>query len=157
MTTHDAPPTLDADGLLCALVLAPSTYSRNRFFRMYEDPAMKSVLRRARLVRNLVRQLARADGTSSVAVREDGTVELEIAIDSIGYRRRSMLAAVEHDLVVYLASRVKGSLAVASEDALQAKTRVESAIERLSGSGSVHAGARAVNGIDSVPPPPTDA
>ena len=47
MTPADGALPLDEEGLLCALVLVPSTYSRNRFFRLYEHPAMRAVQRRA--------------------------------------------------------------------------------------------------------------
>src|SRR6187401_954581 len=116
MSVHDdVPSALDEDGLLCALVLAPSTYSRNRFFRLYQDPAMRRVRRRAKLVRSLVRQLSREDKTFVVKVDERG-VEIELSIPSLGYRRVALLTSVEHDLVVYLLSRGAG-LAGACADA----------------------------------------
>jgi len=134
MSLHDdAPNALDEEGLLCALVLAPSTYSRNRFFGLFQNPNMGRVRRRAKLVRSLVRQMSREDKTHSVKITEQG-VQIELSIPSLGYRRHALLSPVEHDLVVYLLSRgagVVGACADAQADA--ARVRVEQAIVRLSG------------------------
>jgi hypothetical protein len=51
------PHGVSPDGLLCALVLAPDTFARNRFFGLYEDPVMRRTRRRAYHVRAIVRQL----------------------------------------------------------------------------------------------------
>ena len=47
----------DPNALLCALILAPGTYSRNRFFDMFEASAARAVRRRALRVRSMVIQL----------------------------------------------------------------------------------------------------
>src|SRR5689334_20990395 len=131
MTSADGAFPLDEDGLLCALVLVPSTYSRNRFFRLYEQPAMRAVQRRARIVRGLARQLLRAsDGFRSVVRRPAGGVEVEIVVPSLGYRRRSLLTEMEYDLLLYLVNRIGRG---ADPEAAAARTRVEGALERLSG------------------------
>ena len=43
------------DALLVALVLDPSTYSRNRFFDRHNNAVFRRVRRRASLVRSVVR------------------------------------------------------------------------------------------------------
>jgi hypothetical protein len=48
---------IDLEGLLVALTLAPNTFSRNRFFGMYTDPAARKVHRRAALLRGVMKQL----------------------------------------------------------------------------------------------------
>ena len=116
---------IDLDGLLCALVLVPATYSRNRNFRMYQDPGARAVLRRARLVRALVRDLCRAgEKTVSVEAREGG-VTLAIEIPALQLKRRALLSPLEHDLVEYLLARSKGARAEGPA------RRVEVALARL--------------------------
>ena len=51
---------IDPDALLCALVLAPRTFPRNRFFSLYEDAVARRVRRRAARVRGIIRQLVAA-------------------------------------------------------------------------------------------------
>lgn len=129
------PPTfaepLDRDGLLCALALAPSTYSRNRSFGLYEDRAVMALARRARVLRGLVRQLARPDAERSSERRGD-YVELALSVPALNYRRVARLTALEHDLVLYLLSRA-GPGVSAGADVGPAQARVEAALARLSG------------------------
>lgn len=126
------PPPLDEDGLLCALVLAPSTYSRNRFFGLYEVPSMKRVLRRAGLVRSLVRQLARPDAVRSIHSVGD-RIGVEVVVPSLGFRRKTSLSTMEHDLVVYLLSRLELDGSTEGRGVATAKERVETALARLGG------------------------
>ena len=51
---------LDRDALLAALVLAPATYSRNRFFDLHADPEVRRIRRRASQIRGVVRHVTRA-------------------------------------------------------------------------------------------------
>ncbi|NUP06933.1 MAG: hypothetical protein HOW73_12845 [Polyangiaceae bacterium] len=127
---------LDEEGLLCALVIAPSTYSRNRFFRLYEHGAMRSVQRRAKLVRGLVRQLARSKDAERTVTPVDEGVEVRVVVPSLGYRRTTTLSRVEHDLVVYLLARLDVRLTEAEAEVLAARARVEGALFRLSGLGA---------------------
>ena len=53
------PSVPDADAVLCALAIAPSTYSRNKNPDLYEDMGVRRAQRRARIVRGLVRQVLR--------------------------------------------------------------------------------------------------
>ena len=48
---------LDDDALLCALVLAPPAFSRNRFFSLFESPERRKLRRRASRVRGIIRQM----------------------------------------------------------------------------------------------------
>jgi hypothetical protein len=47
----------DLEALLVALVLVPASYSRNRFFELYKDPARRRVRRRAAQLRSVVAEL----------------------------------------------------------------------------------------------------
>lgn len=95
---------LDEDGLLCALVLVPSTYSRNRWFALYQDPKMRAIRGRARMIRSLVRQLARA-GSIGRATRTAAGLELEIEVPALSLRRRATLSAAEEAVFAYCLSR----------------------------------------------------
>jgi uncharacterized protein YjiS (DUF1127 family) len=54
----DLTPPLSAEGLLCALVLAPSTFPRNRFPSLFLHPDAKRARSRAAQIRTVVRHLA---------------------------------------------------------------------------------------------------
>jgi hypothetical protein len=116
---------IDLEGLLCALVLVPGTYSRNRNFRMYQDPSTRAVLRRARLVRALVRELCRPDEKTIAVAPRDGGVTLTVEIPALQFKRQALLSPVEHDLVEYLLARSNGRRAE------EAARRVELALARL--------------------------
>jgi hypothetical protein len=119
------PEAVDKDGLLCALVLVPATYSRNRNFRMYQDPATRAVLRRARVLRALIRELVRPEEkTFSFTPTETG-VTLTLEIPALQFRRRALLSPLEHDLIEYLLARSKG---VRADEPAR---RVERALARL--------------------------
>jgi len=120
----------DLDGLLCALVLAPGTYSRNRFFRMFEDPGARHARRRATHVRSVLRSLRDRGNPGEVLPDTDSTtltedVEISFEVPSIGMTRRTRLAPLELALVRYV-------LRVGS-DALRAadKNEVEGSLARL--------------------------
>jgi hypothetical protein len=121
--------TPDLDGLLCALVLAPGTYSRNRFFRMFEDAGARRARRRATHVRSVLRSLrdrGRADDV--LPETEPGRVddvEISFHVPTLGMRRTTRLSPIELALVRY-ALKV-GSDAARAHD----KSTVEGALARL--------------------------
>lgn len=126
---------LDLSGLLCALVLAPGMYSRNRFFRMFEEPGARRVRRRANHVRSVLRSLrergnagevlpdTRTHGEGGTTLSED--VEISFHVPSLGLLRRTRLAPLELSLVRY-ALKV-GSDGVRAHD----KAVVEGSLARL--------------------------
>ncbi len=134
----DAPPssseariwTPDLDGLLCALVLAPGTYSRNRFFRMFEGAGARRARRRATHVRSVLRSLRDRGSAADVLPDTDvsaltGDVEISFQVPSLGLTRRTRLAPLELALVRY-AMKV-GSDEVRARD----KVAVEGSLARL--------------------------
>ncbi|MBL8741096.1 MAG: hypothetical protein JNK04_08385 [Myxococcales bacterium] len=125
VTADDVEP-VDLDGLMCALVLVPGSYSRNRNFGMYQDAERRAVLRRSRLVRALVRELLRPEEKTISFEPREGGVTLALEIPAVQLRRRALLSPIEHDLVEYLLARSRG--ARAEEPA----RRVEQALARLS-------------------------
>lgn len=101
--------TPDLDGLLCALVLAPGTYSRNRFFRMFEDTGARRIRRRATHVRSVLRSLRErgAPGEVLPPPREstpapsDAEIEISFVVPSLGLKRTTRLSPIEAALVRY--------------------------------------------------------
>lgn len=47
----------DSEGLLVALILAPSTFSRNRHFELFERAESAEARRRAQLIRSLLAEM----------------------------------------------------------------------------------------------------
>jgi len=131
----------DLEGLLVALVLAPATFSRNRFFEMYADPAVRRVRRRAAHVRSIVRHLllteAEEEGERlpfTVRAAADGRLELQYYVPSLGLRRTTTLEPVEVALVRFSIARApKGKeregAALAAED--PDRLRIEAALRRM--------------------------
>jgi len=121
---------VDPEALLCALVLAPATYSRNRFFEMYQHVEARSVRRRAAYVRGVIRQLlgrglprARVVGEQ---VLRDGRVLLRYDIPEVKFSRAIALSALEAAILRY-ALHQAGAGPLASEE----KRLVEDSIRRL--------------------------
>ena len=126
-----APASVDLDALLCALILVPTAFARNRFFKLFENPAALKVRRRASRVRGIVRQLC---GTGRVKaeiigeqVLDDGQVLLRYRVEEIGFLRTAALSRLEAATLRFALSRAgKGSLDNADREL------VENALERLS-------------------------
>jgi hypothetical protein len=126
-----APASVDLDALLCALILVPTAFARNRFFKLFENPAALKVRRRASRVRGIVRQLC---GTGRVKaeiigeqVLDDGQVLLRYRVEEIGFLRTAALSRLEAATLRFALSRAgKGNLDNADREL------VENALERLS-------------------------
>jgi hypothetical protein len=127
----NAVPNVDLDALLCALTLVPTAFARNRFFKLFENPAALKVRRRASRVRGIIRQLC---GTGRVKaeitgeqVLADGQVLLRYRVEEIGFSRTAALSRLE-------AAALRFALFRAGVGTLETEDRelVESALERLS-------------------------
>ena len=134
-----APASVDLDALLCALTLVPTAFARNRFFKLFENPAALKVRRRASRVRGIIRQLC---GTGRVKaevigeqVLDDGQVLLRYRVEEIGFLRTAALSRLEAATLRFALFRAgKGSVDSADREL------VESALERLSQNLSLPAG-----------------
>jgi hypothetical protein len=129
---------VDPEALLCALVLAPRTYSRNRFFELYEDVAIRRAWRRAARIRGMLRQLSGIGQPAGEVVGEqvmdDGRVLLRYRLSHLGFTRTTALTALEASVLRYALHRAKhGPLDAADQ------RRVHEALRRL-GRGLVFAG-----------------
>lgn len=128
-------PAIDAEALLCGLVLSPDTWSRNRFYRLYEDPRARRARRRALQVRSLIGLLRKRGGDLALllhapagapeAGHEDGDVEIVVDVPAMNLVRRTRLAPLELALVRYVL-RVGDAGAQALD-----RARVEQALGRL--------------------------
>jgi hypothetical protein len=94
-----SPDAVDSDALLCALVLAPRTFSRNRFFSMFERPEERRIRRRASRVRGIIRQLSGRGRENAVITGEqvltDGRVLIKFTVGEMALRRTSALSRLE--------------------------------------------------------------
>lgn len=108
---------------MVALILAPGTFSRNKFFSLFEDDTLREARRRAQMVRSLVKDLTepwKLEGEipshpTAVEVREH-TVEgaedeptrvLSFRVPEFNYRREAHLTSLEAAALRYCLSRAK--------------------------------------------------
>lgn len=119
-TTSDDGPGVDSDALLCALVLAPSTYSRNRFFQLYQDRELRLVRRRAAILRGLVRQFVKTAVEPRVEQRDGGFHEVTLQAPNLGYERRALLCELELSLFRYMHAKSLGRTADVERRAIEA-------------------------------------
>lgn len=93
------PIEVDLEALFCALVLAPATFSRNRFYGVFEQEAARKVRRRAARVRGVIRQLLGQGRPRAEIVGErilgDGQVFLRYRIAEVSFERTVALSALE--------------------------------------------------------------
>jgi hypothetical protein len=124
------------DALLVALVLAPATYSRNRFYELYaREPEARRVRRRASMIRSVVRHVASADPQRhgdiiATEPHPTGGVSLTYVVPAMGLRRTTVLDVIEMALIRYAIARASGS-ALAADDVDRA--RIEAAAHGLTG------------------------
>ncbi|MEB2313072.1 MAG: hypothetical protein OZ921_01355 [Sorangiineae bacterium] len=123
-------PAIDPEALLCALVIAPEVWSRNRHFKLFEQARLRQVRRRAGRVRTVVRQLAgqhrpRAEVVGE-QVRLDGSLLLRYRVPELAYERAAAFSPIEAAALRYALHRA-GAGPLDDED----RRRVEGALERL--------------------------
>ena len=100
---------IDPDALLCALVLAPQTFSRNRFFALYQDPSLRRIRRRAARVRGIVKQLLGSGRPKAELLGEqvldDGQVLIRFRVAEMAYDRSAALTELEAAAMRYALHR----------------------------------------------------
>ena len=131
----DAQPPIDLEALLVALVLVPHSYSRNRFFALYAQPAARRVRRRAARIRGLVAEVLAALEApgGQIELRETPTrTMLRYSRASLALRRTSYLLPLEACLVEHLVDRaLRARAALGAGPALPGLTWPRSDAERL--------------------------
>lgn len=121
-----APPP---DALLCAMVLAPGTYARNRYFRLFERREYAQLRDRAKVLRGLVRELLGTGARQAEVIGTqvlDDKVLVRLHVPGLSYERTTALSPLENALLNCAVARGRGAR-VAPEDELL----VHSALERL--------------------------
>lgn len=114
----------DSDALLVALTLAPATFSRNKFFRLYADESLFHARRRAQLLRGIVRELTlhlKAGSRCGQAEELDQTqtadgVRITYRIPGFEYRRTALLTELEAALFRYCMARARGDEPTRQDD-----------------------------------------
>jgi hypothetical protein len=121
---------VDLDALLAALILAPRTFARNRFFTLFQNPEAAKIRRRASRIRGILRQLAGTPKPAAEIVGErvmtDGQVLLRYRVEELGYTRTAALSSLEAAALRYALHR-SGIAALSHEE----RSAVESALSRL--------------------------
>jgi hypothetical protein len=121
---------VNPDGLLCALVLAPDTFARNRFFGLYEDPVLRRTRRRAYHVRGILRQLLGQGKEKALLIGrfdlDDERVLLRYRVENVRLVRTTALSALESAVLSFALHRA-GQGDLDPED----RARVERALESL--------------------------
>jgi hypothetical protein len=161
---------LDRDALLCALVLAPTTFARNRFFTLYTESWARKTRSRATQLRTIVRHFAAVRPKcvlrALVPVAEGGVV-VRYAVPDLHFERTARLEPLELSIVRFALARrprsepdvVEAAMSVTDED----RRNVEGALAKLGqrlGLGPVEVGAalgpppiEVARPISTVPPP----
>ena len=121
---------VDLDALLAALILAPRTFSRNRFYWLFEKPEAAKIRRRAARVRGMLRQLTGTPKPAAEIVGErvlaDGQVHLRYRVEGLGYTRTAALSSLEAATLRYAMHR-SGRASLSHEE----RATVEEALSRL--------------------------
>lgn len=94
------------------MVLAPATYARNRFFRLFEQPVYAQMRARAKVLRGLIRELL---GTGSRQAEIVGTQVLDdrvlvrLHVPGLSYERTTALSPLESALLNFAVARGRGA------------------------------------------------
>jgi hypothetical protein len=121
-----APLNADADALLCALVLAPGAFSRNRFFHLFEKPELARVRRRATRVRGILRQLSSGAEVTGEIELADGRRMLRFRVPGLGLSRTAALSRLEAATMRFALARAERRTPEPGD-----RTLVEEALKRL--------------------------
>jgi hypothetical protein len=92
---HAGQATPDHDALLCALVIAPNAFSRNRFFELFEQPELRRLRRRAARVRGILRQLSAGAEVTGELELADGRKLVRYRVSELGLSRTAALSPLE--------------------------------------------------------------
>lgn len=109
------------DGLLCAMVLVPQTYARNRFFRLFDDPEYAHLRNRAKTVRGLIRELLGSGARKAEIVEThvlDDRVLMRVQVAGLNYERTTALSPLEAALVSFAVHRARATQAPADDESL---------------------------------------
>jgi len=100
---------VDRDALLCALVLAPGTFARNRFFALFTEMWARRTRSRAAQLRTIVRHFSAQQKLRAVVrdmvSRDEGGVVLRYGVSHLALERTAMLESLEIAVIRFALSR----------------------------------------------------
>ena len=131
---------VDADALLCALVLAPRTFPRNRFYALYEHAESRRVRRRAKRLRSILRQLSGRGREPAEVIGErelsDGRILLRYRVRNLAFERTTSLSELEAAVLKYALHRAGTSHVTEKQKALVERALVKLGSDLKLGAGS---------------------
>ena len=96
---------LDPDALLCAGVLAPGAFSRNKFFELHDTPGARRARKKAKRLRGIIRQLLGHGREKAEVIGEqildDGRVLLRYRVKDLAFQRTTALTPLEAAVLRY--------------------------------------------------------
>jgi hypothetical protein len=116
----------DIDAMLCALVLAPNAFSRNRFFQLFEQPELRRVRRRATRLRGILRQLLAGAEVTGELELHDGRRLLRYRMPALNLSRTAALSRLESATLRFALARSQKKPVADADRGL-----VEDALRRL--------------------------
>jgi len=127
---------VDREALLCALVLSPLTFPRNRFFQLFTKPWARKVRSRAAQIRSILRHLSRLSAqvtqAQALAAGDEGGVAVRYAMRDLRLSRTAMLNRLEIAALRFALARAGG---LPNEPTMQAtdedRRLVENALAKL--------------------------
>jgi hypothetical protein len=99
---------VDRDALLCALVLAPFTFARNRFFALFTEPWARRTRSRAAQLRTFVRHFSAQKARvklRDIVSRDEGGVVLRYGVPHLTLERTATLEPLEIAVIRFALSR----------------------------------------------------
>jgi hypothetical protein len=124
--SEPAPSPIDA--LTAAMAIVPLLYSRNRMYERFKDPVVRRARSRARMVRGLLRFVARADVLITLDTTGDRAI-LSYRIERLRLARTVQLTKLE--LAVLRMLLAKGPHPAALAEQTDDKPRVDAALALL--------------------------
>jgi hypothetical protein len=124
---------VDREALLCALVLSPLTFPRNRFFRLFSVPWAKRTRFRAGHIRSIVRHLAALDAepTRASVDADDAGVVLRYEVPRLGLHRTAVLDRLELAVMRFALARAGAAVAPPLQATDEDRRLVEDALAKL--------------------------
>jgi hypothetical protein len=100
---------VDREALLCALVLSPLTFPRNRFFPLFTQPWARKVRSRATQIRSILRHLSRlsdpATQVQALADGDEGGVAVRYVMRDLNLSRTTRLDRLEIAILRFALAR----------------------------------------------------
>ena len=151
---------IDRDALLSALVLAPTTFARNRFFALYTEPWARRTRSRAAQLRTIVRHLAaespRAELREVLPLANGGAI-VRYAVPDLHFERTAIVDALELAVVRFALARRPRAAGDALDPRIAVTDEDRRSVERALAKLSEKLGIASVSDLSksSLPPPPT--